>query len=470
MTAAGEVQGAPASVAQPPAYTGDLPSLAALNVRDARLERLLDDISEPWAMEFISEDEVIVTQIRGGIFRFHLRDRVRREISGLPAIATDKEQTGLLDVEVHPRYARNKRIYFSYVIADPETGRFYMTAVATALLDGEVLREVREILRAEPFGWSPANFGGALEFDDAGFLYVSIGDRSQHVLAQDGSRLEGKILRLNDDGSTPADNPFVDDPAVDDRIYALGVRNAQGLQFDPPSGLLLESEHGPMGGDEVNVIWPGRNYGWPLITYGLNYTTEPIGEGTHAPGLEQPLWYYLPSIAVSPMTVYRGVMFPEWEGHLLVGALKGQHVSKLDLDGKVVRSEQAMLGELGDRVRDVKVASDGSILVLTQNKGLFRLSRVPEGSPLSPEFDAELAYSFICAGCHDTGAGGAPLLSEPTQWQEVLTRSKSEIYRNTFEGKGSMPERGLCHICSDEQLRGLVDFMLERLTGSSLEP
>ncbi len=225
----------------------------------------------------------------------------------------------------------------------------------------------------------------------------------------------------------------------------------------------------PWGGDEVNVIRAGANYGWPVVTYGQNYTTEAIGAGTHLAGMEQPLWYYLPSTAISPLTVYRGAMFPEWDGHLLVGALKGKHVSKLDLDGEGVRSEYALLREINDRVRDIKVAPDGSVLVLTQNKGLFRLYRVPLAESTVPEFDAPLGYTLFCSGCHDTGAGGAPLLSEPGQWSQVLKQPLQETYDRTFAGVGGMPERGLCHICSDDQLRWLVDYVLEQVQSPGLQ-
>ncbi len=232
----------------PVPYTGELPSLASLNIRDAQLENLLSGLAEPWAFEFIAADEIILTQIRARMSRFNLVTGALTQITGLPEIATDKEQAGLLDVEVHPGFEQNHRIYFSYSISDKEVGRFYTLVVATAILDGEQLQEVREIFRLQPFGWSPANFGGALEFDDQGYLFVTTGDRSEHIFAQDGARLQGKILRLNDDGSVPEDNPFFNDKDVDNRIWALGIRNAQGLHFDAQRSLLFEAEHGPMGG------------------------------------------------------------------------------------------------------------------------------------------------------------------------------------------------------------------------------
>jgi glucose/arabinose dehydrogenase len=385
-------------------------------------------------------------------------------LGGLPDFARTHDQTGLLDVALHPDFAANRRIYFSYVEADAKTGRYFTPVVASAVLQQDRLEDLRTVLRVEPFGWSPANFGGALAFDGKGYLYVTIGDRSEDAIAQNGRRLEGKVLRLRDDGSVPADNPFVGDDSVDDRIYALGVRNAQGLHFDAVSGRLFAAEHGPLGGDEVNEIEAGANYGWPIITYGRNYSTAPIGEGTHKAGLQQPLFYYLPSEAISPVTVYRGPMFPEWEGDLLVGALKGKHISKLDLDGQFVRSEYPMLGELNGRVRDVKVREDGSIYVLLQSGSLHRVYRKVAEQTAPDQGDPASIYELVCAGCHDTGADQAPPLDDPVRWRDIANQPRELIYRKVIEGFGAMPERGLCNICSDEHLRATTDFMLERGT------
>ncbi len=448
---------------EPKPYKGDLVSLAALNIRNVQLETVLSELKELWAIEFLGPDELIISEIRGRLYRYKISTKVLQPISGLPRIATESEQTGLLDIELHPDFKHNKRIYFSYSASDEETGRFFLTAVATAELRGTDLLGVHDILRAGPFSWSPSNFGGALEFDPEGYLYVAVGDRSEHMFAQQGERLQGKILRLNDDGSVPADNPFVNDATVDDRIYALGVRNAQGLHYDITYGQLFEAEHGPLGGDEINIIQAGANYGWPTITYGQNYTTEAIGIGPHQSGLLQPLWYYLPSIAASPLTVYRGPMFPEWDGHLLVGALAGKHISKLDLDGNRIRSERALLGELKDRIRDIKVAADGSIFVLTQNKGLQRLFRVPPPPATEKPDNSELLYQMICSGCHDTGTSGAPRLTEPTQWTNIMAKPREDVYRNTIDGYREMPERGLCYICTNGQLKATVEYMLDRV-------
>lgn len=465
-----------------------LPTLAALNIPEARLETVVAGLDRPWSFEFLNDDEIIITEINGTMRRFDRRAGELTAIAGVPEVAAGQQQTGLLDVALHPDFADNRRLYFSYVISD-DTGRYYKTVIDTARLAGDRLEAVERLLSADPFGWSVSNFGGVMAFDGAGRLYITIGDRSEQAVAQNGSRLQGKILRLDPDGSVPADNPFVDDPTVDDRVYALGVRNPQGLHYDPVTGNLYEAEHGPMGGDEVNRIEAGANYGWPVVSYGQNYTPEAmgfradqldnslarlqlamapsrrIGQGTHGEGFRQPLFYYLPSTATSPLTQYRGEMFPEWEGDLLVGALKGKHVSKLDLDGGVIRSEYPMLTEIGDRVRDLKVAADGSIWILGQAGILHRLYRPQDdaaGAMPEPARPGEAVYEFVCAGCHDTGASGAPIPQQPGQWTEILERPVETAYRRTLEGYGEMPARGLCDRCSDALLRRTVDYMLER--------
>jgi glucose/arabinose dehydrogenase/cytochrome c5 len=452
-----------ADVSQPPAYQGELATLAALNIRNGRIDRITGELVRPWAMEFLSPGELLVSEIGGRLVRLVLDGATLHPIAGVPAVATAHDQTGLLDVALHPQFAQNRWIYFSYVESDSESGRYYRTVVDRARLVGDSLEGRERLLSVEPFLWSPSNFGGALAFATDGHLYVSVGDRSESEFAQDGQRLQGKILRLTDDGGVPADNPFVGDERIDDRIWALGVRNPQGLDVDSRSGLLYEAEHGPMGGDEVNLIERGRNYGWPTITYGVEYTTAPIGTGTHREGFEQPLFYYLPSEAISPLLVYRGAMFPEWEGDLLVGALKGQHVSRLDLDGGQVRSEYPILREIGDRIRDLKAAADGSLFVLTQSRGLFRLWRRPEPpAPETDSFDAGQLYQYVCAGCHDSGAYRAPRPGVPEQRQALLDKPRDSVYANVINGLGAMPARGLCHFCSDQQLRLTVDYMLDR--------
>lgn len=466
----------------------DIPSVRALNIEDARLEVVVADLNEPWAFEFLSDDEVLVTETRGRMLRVSLIDASRQVLEGLPPIATDKQQTGLLDVALHPDFENSRRIYFSYTEADA-SGAYYATVLDTAILDADRLEKRERLLTAEPYAWSPSNFGGIIEFDGDGYLYFSVGDRSEPVTAQMGGLLQGKILRLNDDGSVPADNPFVDDPEIDDRIWALGVRNPQGLHFDAVRGSLFEAEHGPMGGDEVNRIEKGANYGWPMISHGRNYTaehlgfapdqssaqlefhlaTDPpwvIGDETAREGLESPLYYYTPSTAISPLTVVRGPMFPEWNGQLLVGALKGQHVSKIDFDGSTVRSEERVLGELGARIRDLKLDGDGAIWILTQDGRLLRLFRDPalRSAPRAVGNPGQAVYDTVCRACHDSGAGGAPRLDHPLDWSAVRARDIDEVYRRVLEGYQGMPARGTCYRCSEAVLRAATDYMLQHVS------
>lgn len=453
-----------------PALT-ELPSLQAANIRGTRLETLLEGLDEPWALEFLAPDEVLITERRGRLLRYRFGDAAPRAVAGVPEVASMHAQAGLLDVALHPRFAENGRIYFSFVRSDPQAPTYTLTALATAILDGDALREVKVLLEAGPYGWAPSIYGGAIAFDDRGFLYLSIGDRSDHHASQRGDRLQGKILRLADDGSVPPDNPFVGAEGMDERIYALGVRNAQGLHFDAARGLLFEAEHGPMGGDEVNIIQAGANYGWPTATYGKDYTGEMLGEGTHAPGTVQPLWYFTPSIAVSPLLVYRGAMFPEWEGDLLLGALRGQHMVRLDLDGVTVRTAQTLLTELDARIRDLKVDAAGALYILIQPGKLLRLSREAELPKPQPQHAApEAVYQLICAGCHASGAYQAPNPDKPEEWTAILAEPVETSYRRTIEGYGAMPERGLCHQCSDELLRSVVDWMRERAAGAEPRP
>lgn len=478
---------AAAAAAASPRARIEVPSVTTQNIDGAVVEVVAEGLEAPWAFEFIAADEVLINELGGRMLRVRADTAQKTELGGLPDMATGRPQLGLLDVALHPDFAENRRIYFSYTVADA-SGSNYALALDTARLDSDRLERRQRVLTAEPFAWSPSNFGGAIAFDEAGYLYLSVGDRSEPVVAQMGGLLQGKILRLHADGRTPADNPFVDDDSIDDRIYALGVRNPQGLDFDAARGVLFEAEHGPMGGDEINIIGAGANYGWPVISYGRNYTADQFGAPSDGPnplldfhlatappieigaqtrrdGMRQPLFYFLPSTAISPLAVVRGKMFPEWDGDLLVGALKGQHVSRIDFDGRAVRSEVAMLGELGGRIRDIRIAPDGSIWVLVQDGRLVRLWRDPElvDPPRQARDPGRAVYVTVCAACHEAGVGGAPRTGDTQAWRRLREKPVAQLYRNTIDGIGAMPERGACYRCPDETLRRAVDYMLEQV-------
>lgn len=371
-----------------------------------------------------------------------------------------------MDIALHPEFEDNGLVYFSHAVASPDEDKLHATGLSRGRLKGNQIVDVEQLLVAEPYTKSPANFGGALEFDGDGLLYLGVGDRSVNVRAQKLGIPHGKILRLSDDGTAAPGNPFAGDPTADDRIYALGVRNTQGLVYDPVSGDLFQTGHGPMGGDEVNIIKAGGNYGWPVITYGSNYTTEKIGLGTARDGMEQPLYFYLPSIAASPIEIYRGDMFPEWEGHLLVGALRGAHVSKLALVDGQVRSERGILQEAKGRIRDIKVGPDGSLYILAQNGGrLLRLFRDPGREGLDPakERQGVTVYQQLCSTCHSSGQDLVPQLNDPGAWESRLSKGLAVLYENTMNGIGDMPEKGLCSNCSDAEIKAAVNFMVKRL-------
>jgi len=451
---------------QPAPYHGELPSLAGVNIRDAVLAVVSSGLEYPWAMEIISSTEALISEFAGSIQRVSLVDGSRTPLEGMPDIPSGRGQIGLMDIALHPDFASNGLVYFSHAVASPDGEERYATGLSRGRLEGNQILDIESLLVAEPFTDSPANFGGALEFDANGLLYLGIGDRSLNHRAQETDSLHGKILRLSEDGTAAPGNPFVGDPAVDDRIYALGVRNTQGLVYDAVSGHLFQTEHGPMGGDEVNIIEAGRNYGWPTITYGVNYTTARIGLGTALDGLEQPLYYYTPSTAISPITVYRGGMFPEWEGHLLVGALRGAHVSKLAFVDGQVRSERALLHEMKGRVRDLKVGPDGALYVLVQNGGrLLKLHRDPEREDLDlpTERDGATVYRQLCSTCHSSGQDQILQLNNPKAWEPRLVQGIEALYQNTLDGIGDMPAKGLCDNCSDVEIRAAVDFMVARL-------
>jgi len=326
-----------------------LPSISRVNVRDAKLEPVLPRLKYPWAFEFINESEILLTQHAGKLLRIDLNSGVSQAVRGLPDIAVGTGQMGLLEVPLHPEFASNQRIYLSYAKPYEGSNRYSVLEVVTAVLSGRQLVDVKPLLNYDRYSWVPSNFGGAITFDDEGYLYVTVGDRGEETGAtRRGDSLEGKVLRLTDLGEVPTDNPYVGVEGYDPRIFAAGLRNAQGLAFDSPTGMLVEVEHGPLGGDEVNVIEAGHDYGFPTVSYGGYYAdARPFGQGTHAEGTEQPIFYFLPSIAASKVMIYRGSMLPEWNGHIFVTALAGQHVAKLDLDGSVVRSSYSILQEVG---------------------------------------------------------------------------------------------------------------------------
>lgn len=327
-----------------------------------RVVKVVEGLEHPWGLAFLPDGRMLVTE-RPGRLRVIREGKLEPQpVAGLPQIARHG-QGGLLDVALHPRFAENSFVYLSYAARGSDG---FGTEVARGRLTGNRLENVQVIFRQQPKGGSGNHFGSRLVFDRAGLLYITLGDRGEMERAQKPDDHAGSVIRLHDDGRVPTDNPFVGKAGWKPEKYTLGHRNQQGAALNPQTGMLWTHEHGPQGGDEVNVIRAGANYGWPVITYGVNYVTGTrIGEGTAKPGMAQPLHYWVPSIAPSGMAFYSGDKFPRWRGDLFVGALKDQMLVRLKLDGeKVVREERLLKGRLG-RIRDVRAGPDGCVYLLT---------------------------------------------------------------------------------------------------------
>jgi glucose/arabinose dehydrogenase len=338
-----------------------------------RVVKVVEGLEYPWGLAFLPDGRMLVTE-RPGRLRIVGKDgRLEAQpVTGLPAVAATG-QGGLLDVALHPRFAENGLVYFSFT-ARGDTG--VGTEVARGKLAGNRLEGVQVIFRQHPKGSTGRHFGSRLVFDREGYLYITLGDRGQQDRAQRPDDHAGSVIRLHDDGRVPKDNPFSGKAGWKPEKYTLGNRNMQGAALHPRTGLLWAHEHGPQGGDEVNVIRAGVNYGWPVITYGVEYVIGTrIGEGASKPGMAQPIHYWVPSIAPSGMAFYTGDRFPAWRGDLFVGALRDQMLVRLQLDGEKVVREERMLKNLLGRIRDVRSGPDGFIYLLTDdsNGALVRL-------------------------------------------------------------------------------------------------
>jgi aldose sugar dehydrogenase len=326
-----------------------------------RVVKLVEGLDHPWSLAFLPDGRMLVTE-RPGRLKLIDRDLKRSPIQGVPRVYASG-QGGLLEVAIHPRFSENGLIYLSY--AGPGEGGA-STELARAKLTGGRLEDLQVLFVEEPKTTGGLHFGGRIVFDRAGVLYLTLGERGQMQRAQVPGNHHGSVIRLRDDGTVPPDNPFVGKPGWRPEKYDLGHRNMQGAALHPQTGALWTHEHGPQGGDEINIIHPGTNYGWPVITYGVNYGTgTKIGEGTRKEDMAQPLYYWVPSIAPSGMAFYTGERFARWKGNLFVGALRDEMLVRLVLDGeKVVKEERLLKGLLG-RIRDVRSGPDGYLYLLT---------------------------------------------------------------------------------------------------------
>jgi glucose/arabinose dehydrogenase len=333
-----------------------------------KTETFAKGLVHPWGMAFLPDGRVLVTE-RPGRMRLIGKDGgLSPPLKGVPPVFASG-QGGLLDVAISPDFASSGLVTFSY--SEPRGQGSNGTTVARAKLtggeDAARLDDVKVIFRQEPATTGGLHFGSRLAFARDGSLFVTLGERFQRDKAQDLGTHYGKVVRIRPDGSVPLDNPFVNKAGARPEIWSYGHRNLQAAAINSTTGKLWTVEHGARGGDEVNVPQAGKNYGWPVITYGRDYSFLKIGEGTAKAGLEQPVYYWDPSIAPSGMTFYTGDLIPEWKGNLFVGALAGQALHRLVLDGEKIVGEERLLGDLGERIRDVRSGPDGAIWLLTDS-------------------------------------------------------------------------------------------------------
>ncbi|CAG1017473.1 Aldose sugar dehydrogenase YliI [Burkholderiaceae bacterium] len=342
--------------------------LRRLDMQGLKPVTVAKGLDSPWSIAFLPGGSMLVTE-RPGRMRIVTPDgRLGKPLAGLPPVWA-KGEGGLLDVATDPQFASNRTIYWSY--AEPAVGdaEGASTAVARGRLADNRVEDVRVIFRQTQKSADVTHFGSRLLFDSNGLLYVTLGDRGQRADAQKLDSAHGKILRMRTDGSAPPDNPFVSTPGALPQIWSIGHRNVQGIAFHPVTGELWASEHGPQGGDELNVIVAGRNYGWPVITHGTEYSTSAkIGEGTEKPGMEQPVTWWGPiSIAPSGMAFLTSDRYPQWKGQLFIGNLRGQALRRIKLDGHQVVEQQRLVTGLLERVRDVRQGPDGWLYITSHH-------------------------------------------------------------------------------------------------------
>jgi glucose/arabinose dehydrogenase len=350
------------------------PQTVASKLGDVRVTTIASGFEHPWSVALLPQGGFLVTERAGRLRRVDTHGGLSAPLRGVPTVFA-QGQGGLLDVVLAPDFSSSRRIYMSY--AEPGEDDTAGTAVATATLGETSLDDVKVIYRQQPKLEGPNHFGSRLAFDNAGHVFISQGERNDRMRAQRLNLLQGKLVRLNLDGSVPKDNPFVGRSDARPEIWSYDHRNMQGLAIDPRTGTLWESEHGPRGGDEINRPHPGRNYGWPIITHGINYSGFPIPEavGTAAPGMEPPYHVWAKSPALSGMAFLVNQPRSKWNDSLFLGALADGSLIRLSLEGDRIAGEERLLKELGARIRDVRVGPDGSVYVLTdeENGRLLRL-------------------------------------------------------------------------------------------------
>lgn len=357
-----------------------MPPTQATASGEMRIETIASGLEHPWAVALLPEGGYLVSERPGRLRRIATDGSLSAPIAGVPAVFA-QGQGGLLDVVPDPQYASNKRIWLSF--AEPGDGGTAGTAVATATLGTDALTDVRVVYRQVPKLEGGMHFGSRIAFDGKGHVFISQGERNQKALAQDLDVLQGKLVRLNLDGTQPSDNPFAGSPGVRRAVWSYGHRNMQGMAVDPRTGKLWQSEHGPRGGDELNLPEAGKNYGWPVTSDGMDYASNrpyPETRGQEAPGMQRPYHVWAISPALSGMAFYTGRPGNAWNDSLFLGALAGRSLIRLQLDGDRIVSEERLLVDLGKRIRDVRVGSDGNVYVLTDEDDGQLLRLLPPAS------------------------------------------------------------------------------------------
>src|SRR5436190_12770183 len=329
-----------------------------------RVVPVAQGLDSPWSMAFLPGGDILVTE-RPGRLRLISNGKLQDEpIAGLPMIQFGTHG-GLLDVALHPNFEKNNLVYFAY---SKPGAKGVTTAVARGRLDGKRLLDVADVFVADAWTQGSLNVGGRVVFDKAGMLYASVGDRgpTTEPLAQDLSNHNGKIVRLHDDGRIPADNPFVGRPGAKPEIYSYGHRNPQGMTLNPETGEIWASEHGPMGGDEVNIIKKGANYGWPLVSYGRKYSGEIVSESPVREGIEPPRFFWVPSIGISNILFYTGDRFSSWKGNFFVTGMSGRMIQRVRIGGRGQNERELILNAMRQEVRDIRQGPDGLIYLVTR--------------------------------------------------------------------------------------------------------
>lgn len=340
---------------------------------------MAEGLDRPWALAFLPDGAALITERSGAMRLWQEGKGAGKPLSGVPKVWASG-QGGLLDVVLAPDFATSRWVYFSYAEeGDGKAG----TAVARGKLNADrtALTDVAVIFRQTPKLSAGNHFGSRLAFDREGYLFVTLGENNQRPTAQDLDKLQGKVVRLRADGRVPPDNPFVNKAGARPGIWTYGMRNPQGMAIHPVTGAVWENEHGPRGGDEINILSPGKNYGWPIATHGINYSGQPIPEarGKSAAGMEDPHFVWEKSPGLSGMAFYTADRFPQWKNSIFIGALATQELIRVKLDGNKVVGEERLMADRGERVRDVRVGPDGYVYALTDegNGKLLKIGLKP---------------------------------------------------------------------------------------------